>query len=167
MELSLLQSLTKFDCACPVPPILDFDFQLSVALLKPCVACHELLRYRLLIGLGLIGCWFLIDMRAPVFNLVHRRYTKVPKMHAFMHLLEHMEVTRINPRNLWCFADEDYVGRISRVGQASVRGAGSYGVGRSLIPKYTRGMALLFSLQEQLKDLAGLLYLGGPPLCHV
>jgi hypothetical protein len=51
-------------------------------------------------------------------NLIRRRcnYKVRPKLHYFAHqILRQIETSRLNPRHLHCFGDEDFIGRIARL----------------------------------------------------
>ena len=54
-------------------------------------------------------------------------FSVVPKFHYMCHLCQQARI--INPRWTWCYGGEDFVGRISRLGHACLRGTASFKVG--------------------------------------
>jgi hypothetical protein len=55
----------------------------------------------------------------------------IPKMHYWIHLAHNSRY--VNPRMSWCYADEDFIGRIKLVAAASVFGRGPYKLAPALL----------------------------------
>ena len=64
----------------------------------------------------------------------------VPKHHYWFHIGHQAKF--LNPRVGWVFRDEDYVGRIAKIGAASTFGIPSHKVSKPLFGKYRAGMHL-------------------------
>ena len=80
-----------------------------------------------------------------LFHIVH-------KFHTFQHLLENSK--HLNPAACWCFANEDFVGRISQLVFSSSSGVRSTRLSSKMAPKYRVLLHLLltrdnFSLGEE------------------
>ena len=58
----------------------------------------------------------------------------VAKHHSFMHLLWGSKY--LNPRVSWCFAGEDYVGQIAKLGHSVSMGVSATRIPLKLAPKY-------------------------------
>lgn len=58
----------------------------------------------------------------------------VPKHHSFLHLL--WGAKHLNPRIAWCFAGEDFVGQISKLGHSVSMGVSATRLSLKIAPKY-------------------------------
>eukprot|EP00969_Alexandrium_andersonii_P108821 4801190-Alexandrium_andersonii.AAC.1 len=63
----------------------------------------------------LFGCNFL---RAEANDLGTARWGLLPKHHQLLELLVHARSSKLNPAYHSCWADEDFVGRVSRLAKA-------------------------------------------------
>ena len=76
------------------------------------------------------------------FSLDHDQalWKVVPKHHYWWHIGRDAET--INPRMAWCFANEDFVGRIATVGLSVRHGQAAAFRSKLLIDKYMLGVTL-------------------------
>ena len=63
-----------------------------------------------------------------------------PKHHYFWHLA--MQANDLNPRMSWCYANEDFVGKISTIGMSCRHGQVAASRSKSLMAKYILGIVL-------------------------
>ena len=68
------------------------------------------------------------------------RYSVVPKFHYLVHLVD--SARACNPRFLWCYRGEDFVGRMSRLAHACLCGTPPFKVGHAMMAKYAVAMHL-------------------------
>ena len=68
------------------------------------------------------------------------RWSIVPKHHYFWHLGK--QATDLNPRMSWCYANEDFVGKISTIGMSCRHGQIAANRSKSLMAKYILGITL-------------------------
>ena len=73
----------------------------------------------------------------------------VPKFHFWFHLA--MFARFSNPRTYWTYQDEDFVGRVARIGASVVRGTGGLKVGRGIMSKYLRVLAMRWQRRLKLR----------------
>jgi hypothetical protein len=66
------------------------------------------------------------------------RWSVVPKMHYAVHLSQQAGIC--NPRLVWCYGGEDFVGRISKLGLAVSHGTAAFRMPCSLMDRYRIGM---------------------------
>ena len=64
----------------------------------------------------------------------------VPKHHYFWHLAK--EAAHLNPRMSWCYANEDFVGKLATVGMSTRHGQAAAYRSKQLVEKYILGIAL-------------------------
>ena len=77
--------------------------------------------------------------RESMLNNVMRWYI-VPKHHYLWHLAD--EATDLNPRMSWCYANEDFVGKISIIGMSTRHGQAAAFRSHALARKYILGLFL-------------------------
>ena len=63
-----------------------------------------------------------------------------PKHHYFWHLA--MQANDLNPRMSWCYANEDFVGKIATIGMSCRHGQVAASRSKSLMAKYILGIVL-------------------------
>ena len=63
-----------------------------------------------------------------------------PKFHFWLHIA--WMARYVNPRFAWCYADEDFVGKIATIAYASSFGRGPIKLGTSLMHRYLVALAL-------------------------
>ena len=68
------------------------------------------------------------------------RWNIVPTHHYFWHL--GMQAADLNPRMSWCYANEDFVGKISTIGMSCRHGQVAANRSKSLMAKYILGIIL-------------------------
>ena len=64
----------------------------------------------------------------------------VPKHHYFWHIGQ--EAAHLNPRMSWCYANEDFVGKLATVGLSTRHGQATAYRSKQLVEKYILGIAL-------------------------
>ena len=67
-------------------------------------------------------------------------WSLVTKHHDCWHLA--MQANDLNPRMAWCYANEDFVGRISTIGMSCRHGQVAASRSKSLMAKYILGIVL-------------------------
>ena len=65
---------------------------------------------------------------------------KVSKHHSFHHIGE--EAARLNPRLSWCYANEDFVGRMAKIGQAVRYGQPAALRSQNVASRYANGVVI-------------------------
>ena len=83
-------------------------------------------------------CWLAehsLEQAQPKF-----RWNMVPKLHYFWHLGK--QATDLNPRMSWCYANDDFVCRISTLGMSCRHGQVAVHRSKSLMSKYILGIIL-------------------------
>jgi hypothetical protein len=71
------------------------------------------------------------------------RWSVIPKHHYLAHLAQQAYV--INPRMLWTYGGEDFVGKVSDLGHHCLRGNASFRVGSALAERYKLAMHIRFA----------------------
>jgi hypothetical protein len=80
-----------------------------------------------------------------------RNWLMVPKHHYLLHLAA--QCRWHSPRASWCYMDEDFVGKIAKVGQASLPGLGTQRVATAVCARTL--MALSVRCKRRLLALEG------------
>ena len=80
-------------------------------------------------------CTFFMDSGRRLFYLTI-------KAHYAQHIALDMLATKLNPRYMWAYADEDYMGRVARVCAPCMRGRGPLRVGTALMFRWRQVMFL-------------------------
>ena len=70
------------------------------------------------------------------------RYPATVKAHALWHLC--CRTFRLNPRAVWCYMFEDFMGRVVQCASRSVAGTATQGIGRKVVEIYRLLAALRF-----------------------
>jgi len=75
-----------------------------------------------------------------------------PKFHFWLHIAYFARYC--NPKYAWCYANEDFVGKIAQVAHAASFGLGPLKLGPSLVHRYLVAMALRIQRRSQCMSLA-------------
>jgi len=70
------------------------------------------------------------------------RYPVTVKAHALWHLC--CRAFRLNPRAVWCYMFEEFMGRVAQCASRSVAGTATQGIGRKVVENYRLVAALRF-----------------------
>ena len=69
-----------------------------------------------------------------------KMWNEVPKFHFTWHVADCAKYT--NPRTMWCYSDEDFMGIMKRIAEASVVGTSASHVGRKIVERWYHGAML-------------------------
>ena len=67
-----------------------------------------------------IFCNLYTDLSRHYFDKDEKYFKATPKLHLFLHLAEdQVKSFQINPKQFWCYADEDLVGQLVEIASAT------------------------------------------------
>jgi hypothetical protein len=87
---------------------------------------------------ALLQHWALLSRQSVERNL--NLWHVVPKHHYLWHLAQ--EASHLNPRMSWCYANEDFVGKLATVGLSTRHGQAAAYRSKQLVEKYILGITL-------------------------